>query len=130
MKYRIDLTEEQYYHIARSVETVHRIACGDLLALRAILPIAPDDALLYEIKEQAFPELHANEEYGWNGGYRNTVHGEDFRRVFDAFQAQGYQIYRQMLHMGNIARGIDNVYTSPTLTTSKAQQPVIKIIRK
>lgn len=130
MKFKLELTEEQYMHIARCVEVVHRIACGDLHELRDILPINPDESLLDEIKSQSFPELSRNEEYNWNGGYRNDQHGESFRKAFDKFQAQGYQIYRQMCYKYNMAKGIDNVLSSPTLTTDKADQPIIEIIQQ
>lgn len=128
MEYIIKLTEEQYNHIARCVEVVHRISCGDIRELREILPITPDDRLFDVIKHQSFPELAHNEQYGWNGGYRNSSHGEAYRKAFDTFQAQGYQIYRQMRYKQNIAKGIDNVLSSPTLTTDKAKQPKIEVI--
>ena len=128
MKYRIELTEEQYDHIARCVEVVHRIACGDIHELREILPIKPEERLLNEIKHQSFPELDLNEQYKWDGGYSNDSHGEAFRQAFDTFQAQGYQIYRQMLYKRNVAKGIENVLSSPTLTTDKAEQPIIEVI--
>lgn len=129
MTYRMQLTEEQYNHIIRCVEVVHRISCGDIYELRDILPICPDDILLKEIKRQSFPELAFNEQYGWNGGYRGRELDCEYRQAFDKFQAQGYQIYRQMRRMRNIAGGIEDVYSSPTLTTWKAEQPVIEIIR-
>lgn len=127
MNYKLTLTEEQYIHIAQCVETCHRIACGQIEELRSILPNTPDDSLLRELKHEAFPELSFNESYGWNGGYRGTEHGEPFRKAFDKFQAQGYQIYRQMYYKRNIANGIDNVLSSPTLTTDKAKQPIIEV---
>lgn len=130
MKYKITLTEEQCACIAQCVETCHRIACGQIEELRSILPNTPDDSLLRELKHEAFPELSFNEDYKWDGGYRGTEHGEPFRKAFDKFQAQGYQIYRQMYHIRNIAEGIDNVYSSPTLTTDKAKQPIIEVIDK
>lgn len=130
MKYIMTLTEEQYNHIAKCVETCHRIACGQIESIREILPVRPCDKLVEEIKRQSFPELSFNESYGWNGGYRGTEHGEDFRKAFDTYQAQGYQIYRQMCYKRNIAKGIDNVLSSPTLTTDKAQQPIIDVINE
>lgn len=125
MTYEMILTEEQYNHIARCVEVCHRIACGQIEELRSILPNTPDDSLLRELKHEAFPELSFNESYGWNGGYSNESKGEPFRKAFDTFQAQGYQIYRQMYYKQNVAKGIDNVLSSPTLTTDKAKQPII-----
>lgn len=130
MKYKMILTEEQYMHIAQCVETCHRIACGQIEELRSILPNTPDNSLMRELKHEAFPELSFNESYGWDGGYRGTEHGEPFRKAFDEFQARGYQIYRQMYHVRNVAEGIDNVYSSPTLTTNKAKQPIIEVIDK
>ena len=128
MTYKLTLTEEQYNHIAQCVETCHRIACGDIRELRDILPVCPDDSLLYEIKRQAFPELAQSEQYGWNGGYRGTTHNENFRNAYDKFQAQGYKIWREMEHVFVVSHGIDNVYSSPTLTTHKAKKPIIEVI--
>ena len=128
MKYRMTLTEEQYNHIAKCVEVVHRIACGQMDSLDEIVPNVIDLSDLRQLKKTAFPELAWNEDYGWNGGYRSTAHGEVFRKAFDKFQAQGYQIYRQMRYKQNIAKGIDNVLSSPTLTTDKANQPIIDVI--
>lgn len=130
MKYIMGMTEEQYNHIAQCVEVAHRIACGQIESLNEILPIKVDDATIREIKHQAFPELGLNQSYGWNGGYKNNSHGEDFRKAFDLFQAMGYQIYREMVHQRTIAMGVYNVYSSPTLTTYKAQQPIIEVIKK
>lgn len=129
MKYKLELNEEQYNHIAKCVEVCHRIACGQLDSLDEILPNKVDNCLLRVIKKDVFPELYYAESYGWNGGYRNTDHGEPFRKAFDKFQAQGYQIYRQMCYKRNIAKGIDNVLSSPTLTTDKAKQPIIEVIK-
>lgn len=129
MRYKLTLTEEQYNHIAMCVETCHRIACGDINELKAILPINPDDSLFRQIKHEAFPELDTNEQYGWDGGYRNNECGEGFRESFDTFQASGYQIYRQMRHVQTKAKGICNVLSSPTLKSHKAQQPKIEVIK-
>lgn len=128
MQYRITLTEEQYLHIAQCVETCHRIACGQVEEVSSVLPIRPSDEILRKLKEECFPELSWGESYGWNGGYRGTEHGDKFREAFDKFQARGYQIYREMYHRRNIAEGIDNVYSSPTLTTDKAEQPIIEVV--
>lgn len=130
MKYKLELTEQQYNHIAMCVEVCHRIACGQVESIDEILPNKVDERVLKEIKREAFPELGINMSYGWNGGYRSAQHGEGFCKSFDTFQAQGYQIYRQMCYVRNIAEGIDNVLSSPTLTTSKAQQPIIEVINE
>lgn len=130
MKYKLELTEEQYNHIAQCVEVCHRIACGQIEELNNILPNSIDYDKLLELKKIAFPELSRGESYKWDGGYRGTEHGEAFRKAFDTFQAQGYQIYRQMCYKRNIAKGIDNVLSSPTLTTDKAQQPIIEVINE
>lgn len=129
MKYRIELTEEQYNHIARCVETCHRIACGDMHELIQIIPNVPDDSLFRQLKEQAFPELEQTQFYGWNGGYKDVNKSDKFCEAFDKYQAMGYQIYREMHHQRTIALDIDNVYASPTLTTHKAEQPKIEVIK-
>lgn len=128
MKYKIEVTEEQYNHIATCVEVCHRVACGDVRFINKILPISPDYELLDKIKRQAFPELGEHETYSWDGGYNNHDFPETLREIIDVFQAQGYQIYREMLYKRNIAKGIDNVYSSPTLTTYKADKPIIEVI--
>lgn len=130
MKYILTLTEEQYNHIITCVETCHRIACGQVEVLEEILPNSPDFRLIRELKREAFPELSLFESYGWNGGYRGMEHGEKFRKAFDKFQAQGYQIYRTMCYKRNMAKGIDNVLSTPTLTTDKAKQPIIEVIKE
>lgn len=130
MEYKMTLTEEQYNHIAKCVEVCHRIACGQIDSLNEILPISPDNYLIKQIKKESFPELDANQEYKWNGGYRNTKNGEVFRKAFDKFQAQGYQIYREMCYKRNMANGINNVLSSHTLTTDKAKQPIIEVINE
>lgn len=130
MKYVMTLTEEQYMHIANCVETCHRIACGQIDEISSVLPKRPSNEIVSRLKEECFPELCWAESYGWNGGYRGTEHGEKFREAFDKFQAQGYQIYREMYHKRNIAEGINNVLSSPTLTTDKAEQPIIEVIKE
>lgn len=130
MRYVMTLTEEQYNHIALCVETCHRIACGELDALNTVVPNVIHDEDLRRIKETASPELGNQETYKWNGGYRDKSSGEPFRKAFDEFQARGYQIYRQMRHKQVIAKGIDNIYTTPTLATDKAEQPNIEVINE
>ena len=129
MKYKLTCNEEQYNHIAWCVEVCHRIMCGDTMEICQLLPIIIDDYLLKEVKAQAFPELMPNQHYGWNGGYCNKEVNENFRKTWDKQQAQGYQIYRQMRYKQNIAKGIDNVLSSPTPTSSKAEQPIIEAIK-
>lgn len=129
MKYKLTCNEEQFNHIAWCVEVCHRIMCGDISQLNQLLPFMVDEMLLREIKAKAFPELLPNQQYGWNGGYCNKEVSEDFCKAFDKKQALSYQIYRQMWYKQNIAKGIDNVLSSPTLTTSKAEQPIIEIIK-
>ena len=128
MTYKLTLTEEQYNHVEKCVEVVHRISCGQIDALREVLPRCPDYNTLREIKQWAFPELSYGEDYKWSGGYRNDEFGDDFRNAYDKFQAQGYQIWREMEHVFVVSHGIDNVYSSPTLTTHKAKKPIIEVI--
>lgn len=130
MKYKMILTEEQYNHIAQCVEVVHRIACGQIESLNEILPNTVHESWLKAIKEDAFPELSYSASYKWDGGYCGTGHSEEFKKAFDKFQAQGYQIYREMLYQRYLAKGIRGVYSSPTLTTDKAKQPTIEVIKE
>lgn len=124
----MELTEKQYNYIAICVEVCHRVACGDVRFIDEILPISPNYELLDKIKRQIFPELGEHETYSWDGGYNNHDFPETFREIIDKFQAQGYQIYREMCYIHNKAKGIDNVLSSPTLTTHKADKPIIKVI--
>lgn len=126
----MELTEKQYNHIALCVEIIHRISCGNIRELNQILPISIDGGLIIEIKRQVFPELSVGSHYGWNGGYDNKEQGEEFCKYYDTFQAQGYQIYRQMRYKQNIAKGINDVLSSETLKSNKAEQPIIEIIKE
>ena len=125
-KYILELTEEQYDLIALSVEVVHRISCGQVEELDQIVPEKIDRDLLMKLKEQAFPELAFNESYKWCGGYKGSDN-EEFNKIFSHFQAETYALYREMLHIRTVNKGVDNVYQSPTLRCEGVDIPKITI---
>lgn len=128
-RYQIEVTEGQYNTIAMCVDVCHRISCGDVWEINQILPITIDRNLLAKIKREAFPELAWNAQYKWCGGYRNPSKSEEFCKAFGKFQAQTYAIYREMYHQRNLINGINNVYTSDTLTCEEGGElPKIKVI--
>ena len=118
-KYIIELTEEQYSLTALCVEAVHRISAGQVEELNKILPKTIDREMLVELKEQAFPELSFNQSYNWCGGHHN--------KIFSHFQAATYAIYREMLHVMTVYKGLDNVYQSQTLRCEGVDVPIISI---
>jgi len=118
-KYIIELTEEQYSLIALCTEVVHRISVGQVEELDQIVPKKIERDLLVKFKEQAFPELSFNQDYKWCGGHHN--------KVFSHFQAATYAIYREMLHVMTVYKGLDNVYQSQTLRCEGVDVPIISI---
>jgi len=112
-RWRLELTDEQFQCIARGMEFYGRILAGQLNVLDEATP----QTIRYEdtdpLKLKMFPELSLNASYSWNGGSPSEWHDKEI--------ARSYQIYREMRHQDVLARGIDNVYTSETLRTSKAE---------
>lgn len=118
--WRLDLTDEQYQCIITGMELYHRLLCGDIMELRNLSPLGNSIMpFVSDIKNKLFPELHEGETYSWDGG--SEVH------YFDQQQAISYQIYREMRHKAAMAAHKDNVYSTETLTTDKADP--IKVTR-
>lgn len=111
-KYQITLTEDQLRLVADCVEDCCRFACGQMeLHHTAALSDRYNDLVDELEKLQPFmtPELPRGASYDWAG---NHCPDEGQRR----FIAMTYAIYREIRHRLTVDNGIDNVYSSPTLT--------------
>lgn len=122
--WRLDLTEEQYNCIIKGMEFYGRMIAGQLVELNHLTPtsykLAWED--LDKIKSICFPELALHQSYAWNGF--------DCKDEYQRQQiAQSYQIYREMEHQMVLRKGINNVYSSPTLKTDLADPPIIKQLK-
>lgn len=117
----LKLTDSQFNCIIRGMEFYHRVMCGQVEELNYIVGHRIKRETLNEVKNQLFPELRNGENYGWDGGYVN--------KFVDAEQAQSYQIYREMRHQDVLLKGNNNVYTSDTLQTSKADKLIVERIK-
>jgi hypothetical protein len=119
--WKLELTEEQFNCIARGMEYYHRMMCGDDMVVDDVCENRIDDTLRKELKKQMFPELMPNESYGWNGTDKSH---------FGKEMAMSYQIYREMIHKRTIRDGVDNVYSSETLSSGKADKLIVEQIKK
>ena len=72
------------------------------------------------VGNKMFPKLMLNESYGWNGTDNSSFGNE---------MAMSYQIYREMIHKRTIRDGVDNTYSSETLSSNKADKLIVKQIK-
>lgn len=119
--YQITVTERQLKLIADCVEDCHRFMAGQYElqnmtsnldnyreiqeGLRQLKPLITPD----------MPDYRAS--YSWNGGWCPNKHQR-------AIIAQTYPIYREIIHFLTVERGIDNAYSSPTLTCEEGGEPI------
>lgn len=126
-KYQITLTEEQLILMARCVEDCSRFAAGQTELYNTLLFIGkyPHFKMrrsLQDLQSLVTPGLGRGASYGWNGG---SCPNEEQRK----FIAQSYYLYREIYHQHNLAKGINNVYTSETLRCADSGEPIqIKVI--
>lgn len=121
--YTLTLTEEQLRFIGNCVEDCNRFMAGQL-GMSNTTSYMPNGHLLgYKdtdpIKGVLLPDLSPAASYSWCGGGCKDP-------VLKAAIIKAYPIWRDIKHFFTVRDGIDNVYTSPTLTC-KGQGPKIKI---
>ncbi len=116
----LELTEEQFNCIARGMEYYHRMMCGQVDVVDDVCEERIDLSLKDELKKQMFPELMLNASYGWNGTDKSPFGNE---------MSMSYQIYREMIHKRTIRDGLDNTYSSETLSSNKADKLIVKQIK-
>jgi hypothetical protein len=116
----LELTEEQFNCIARGMEYYHRMMCGQVDVVDDVCEERIDLSLKDELKKQMFPELELNASYGWNGTDKS---------LFGKEMAISYQIYREMIHKRTVRDGLDNTYSSETLSSNKANKLIVKQIK-
>lgn len=118
--YTITLNEEQLMLVSRCIEDISRFLAGDTDLYHTVVALDNWRELhpkLRELHTLVTPEIEQNANYGWNGGH---CPNEQQRKLI----AQTYYLYREMLHQYNLANGIHNVYSSPTLRCKYSGEPI------
>lgn len=119
-KYTITLTEEQLLLISNCIEDIHRFLAGDTELYHTACLMDNYKELMQKLRLlQPFvaPDLCYGSNYGWNGMHCPNEHQ---RKLI----AQTYYLYREMRHQYNLANGIHNVYSSPTLRCKGSGEPI------
>lgn len=126
-RYTIEVTKSQLRLIANCVEDCHRFMAGqtELQKTTAALKNNKEvQAALHKLKPLITPALTHGEDYPWSGG---NCPNEAQRK----FIAQTYCVYREIVHILTVDDGIDNTYSSPTLTCEEGGGlPIIKKVEK
>lgn len=120
-KYTITLTEEQFVIISKCVEDISRFLAGqtELHNMTSVLDNSKEiGGMLKDLKPLVTPRLEWSASYGWDGMH---CPNDKQRKLI----AQTYYLYREMRHQYNIANGIHNVYSSPTLRCENSGEPII-----
>ena len=119
-KWLLELTEGQYRCIVRGMEYYHRMMSGQVDVVDGVCEHRISRSTEIALKNEMFPELALGESYGWNGGQKS--------KYFDKESAISYQIYREMEHQWANDKDYNNVYTTGTLHSGKAEPIAIKKI--
>lgn len=119
-KYQLTVTERQLNLIAECVEDCHRFMAGqyELHNMTSRLDAFHEiQDTLKDTKPLVTPHISIGASYGWNGG---SCPNEYQRK----FIAETYPIYREIYHFLTIERGLDNTYSSETLTCEEGGKPI------
>lgn len=119
-KYKIELTETQLRLISKCVEDCHRFMSGqyELWNMTSLLDNYSEiQDELKNLKNLITPKLPFNASYGWSGGDCPNKQQREFI-------AQTYPIYREIIHFLTVESGIENTYSSPTLTCKEGGSPI------
>ena len=110
-QYRITVSESQLRMIADCVEDCHRFMAGqtELQNCTSILDLQHEvQDELKKIQHLVTPHIGLGSYYKWSGcGCPNPPQRK--------FIASSYYLYREIRHFDAVNRGVDNVYSSPTL---------------
>lgn len=119
-KYQITLHETQLRLIAECLEDCSRFMAGQTDMANCTSRLQNMREVRDQLKElhrTVVPELGHGSSYPWNGlGCPNKA-----QRIFIA---GSYYLYREMRHADVVSRGIDNVYSSPTLRCADSGEPI------
>lgn len=122
-KYKVTLTENQLRLIADCVEDCSRFASGQMELHHTTSLSGHYNELVDELEKlQPYmtPGLSRGASYDWAGSH---CPDEGQRR----FIAMTYAIYREIRHQLTVDNGINNVYTSSTLTCANGGElPIIE----
>ena len=123
-KFQITLNEKQLLLIANCIEDCSRFMAGETDMANCTSNLKHFGDIRKELRNitpYIVPELV--EKYGqfayypWNGG-------ECPNMAQRKFIAESYYLYREMLHVYTVCRGINNVYSSPTLRCADSGEPI------
>lgn len=119
-KYQITLNENQLRLIAECLEDCSRFMAGQTDMANCTSKLQNMREVRDQLKElhrTVVPELGHGSSYPWNGlGCPNEA-----QRIFIA---RSYYLYHEMRHADVVSRGIDNVYSSPTLRCADSGEPI------
>ena len=122
-KFIVTLNEHQLRLISQCVEDLHRFYGGQMELWNTAPMLDHENFMklrdkLNELKPLVTPHLGRNASYGWDGSTCPNKHQRKFL-------AETYYIYREILHRIMVSKGIDNVYSSPTLRCNESGDPII-----
>ena len=120
-QYRITVSESQLRMIADCVEDCHRFMAGqtELQNCTSILDLQCEvQDELKKIQHFVTPHIGLGAYYKWSGGNCPNEHQRQFI-------AASYYLYRQIRHFDAVNRGVDNVYSSPTLRCVDSGMPIL-----
>lgn len=123
-KYQITLNERQLRLIADCLEDCSLFMAGQTELHNCISKLEHRQKAADTLKmayRDVVPDLAAkygtNTYYPWNGG---ECPNEAQRK----FIAESYYLYREIRHFDVMNRGVDNVYSSPTLRCADSGEPI------
>lgn len=120
-QYRITVSESQLRMIANCVEDCSRFMAGDMDLLNCTSMLDYQNEFQDEMKcmqHYVTPDLYIGANYDWAG----THCPNDLQRKFIA---ASYYLYREIRHFDAVRRGVDNVYSSPTLRCADSGMPIV-----
>lgn len=119
-QYTLTCSESQLRLIAKCVEDCSRFVAGQCGMWHTTSVLDNHSSIaekLDELQPMVTPDLPQGASYSWNGSHCPN----DAQRQLIA---QTYPIYREILHFFAVQNGVENAYTSPTLTCAEGGEPV------
>lgn len=119
-KFRITVSESQLRMIANCVEDCSRFMSGQTEMENCTSLLDHQYTVMEGLSDLQYlvvPYLPQGSAYKWNGGDCPNEHQRKFI-------AASYYLYREIRHFDAVRRGVDNVYSSPTLRCADSGMPI------